>query len=340
MITNKWLVKIIRAVLIGSVNSFVFCPSCASNPNQDIIKVLLYYIITFFVIYELIDIAVKYFNKKYNWIKQPKRLIAANALFILLLFLPINYIAVELNFGNFPELYSKAQIYFLKLNNLFIALLIMLYLNNKHFYNFWEKSVIKRQEISKLQIKYELSALKNQINPHFLFNNFNTLTHLVSEQHPEAESYVLQLANMYRYLLDEKKEDIVAIEKEFKMMQSFIYLLKIKYDNSIDFDYKESSFTNYKIAPFTLQLLIENAVKHNVINEENKLIIQLFTEKDFLVIRNNNLDTPSNIYSSGIGLTNIKNRYKLLSKKDIIIKETSKTFSVKIPKIINENSYS
>lgn len=340
MLKNKWFIKTIRALLIGSISSFVFCPTCFSDPQEENVRVLLYYCITFFVIYELIEFGVRKFNKSYNWIAQPYKMVAANTALIVLVFLPLNYIAVELNFGSFPERYSRSQIYFLKLNNLFTALLILLYINSKYFFSSWEKSVIKTQEISKQQVKQELLALKNQINPHFLFNNLNTLTHLVSEQKPEAEAYILELSNIYRYLLDEKKADLVAIEKELSMLHSLLYLLKIKHGENIQFTYHETDFKNFKIATFTLQLLLENAVKHNVITREDKLYIEMYMEESYMVIKNNVLKKPNNVYSSGIGLDNIISRYKLLSKNNVLIEESEAHFIVKIPVITHESTYS
>ncbi|HPF12280.1 MAG TPA: histidine kinase [Flavobacteriaceae bacterium] len=323
--------KITRAVLIGGISSFVFCPTCFSDPEEENARVLLYYSLTFFLIYELVDMGVKYFNKKYDWITQPRKMILANVLLIVLAFLPLNYLGVELTFGPYPESYTPTQIYFLKLNNLFTALLVLLYINSKYFFSSWEKSVVQTQEMSKQQVKQELLALKNQINPHFLFNNLNTLTQLVSENNPAAEAYIFQLSNIYRYLLDEKKADIVAIEKEFKMFHSITYLLKIKYGENLQFVYNEADFNNFKIATFTLQLLIENAVKHNVITADAPLFIHLYLEDSYLVIKNNVLKKPNYVYSSGIGLDNIISRYKLLSKRNVLVEESEAFFIVKIP---------
>ncbi|MEZ4816391.1 MAG: histidine kinase [Flavobacteriaceae bacterium] len=339
MLKNKWFKKIIRAILIGGFSSFIFCPYCFSDPQEENARVLLYYILTFFVVYELAEMSAKYFNKKYNWITQLYKILWANAVFIVLVFIPLNYIAIEIIFGLYPEQYSEAQIYFLNLNNLFTIIIVLLYINSTYFFSSWEKSLIKNQEISKQRIKQELLALKNQINPHFLFNNLNTLSHLVSEKSQEAEAYIIQFSTIYRYLLEEKKADLVAIEKEFKMIHSFMYLLKIKHGDAVEFIYKTEDFKNFKIATFTLQLLIENAVKHNIISPENKLFISIFVEHPYLIVKNNVLQKANYIYSSGIGLDNIINRYKILSQKEVIIEETDKEFVVKIPIIDYEHTY-
>jgi len=149
----------------------------------------------------------------------------------------------------------------------------------------------------------------------------------------KAEEYIYKLARIYRYLLDEKQYDIVPIEKELVMIESLIYLLKIKHNNNVIFTFDRKEFTKFNIAPFTLQLLIENAVKHNIITKKNKLIIEVFIKGDYVIVKNNVLNYPENVYSSGIGLSNIIKRYKLLTNKDVIIEESEQLFIVKIPNI-------
>lgn len=331
MFKNKWVIKIIRAIIIGSIIAYIFCPTCFTNPEENNFKVLAYYIISFFITYEIISFGVTIISKKFNWISQPVKMILANSTLILFIFLPINYLGVELNFGSYPERYSRLGIYYLKLNNMYTSIFIILYINSNNFLFSWKKAVLKSQELSKQQIKFELLALKNQINPHFLFNNLNTLSHLVSEDNSKAEEYIFEFSNIYRYLLDEKKKDMVIIEKEFNMLNSFIYLLDVKYGNNINFTFDKTEFKNFKIATFTLQLLIENAVKHNIITDDSKLYIDIFVENNYLIVKNNVLEKPKYIYSSGIGLNNIINRYKLLTDKSVIIEESELIFIVKIP---------
>jgi len=329
---KKIAIKIVRAVLIGGISSYAFCPNCfLESSNENLFRVFLYYILTFFIIYELVLFKVKIISKKLNWIKDYKKIIFINALFIIVIFLPLNYIAINLIFGIYPERYSGFTLYFLNLNNFFTTIIVLLYINSKNFFFFWKETYTKTQELAKHKIKSELLALKNQINPHFLFNNLNTLTHLISKKNNQAEEYIFQLSKIYRYLLDEKNSDIVSINKEVKMLNSFIYLLHVKYEKNIQFLINKEKFNVYKIATFTLQMLVENAVKHNVISNINKLIITIEINKDYLIIKNNVLDKPNILYSSGIGLENIINRYKLLTNYDVLIIESDKEFIVKIP---------
>jgi len=329
---KKLGIKIIRAVIIGGISSYIYCPNCFfSTSDENILKVFLYYILAFFFIYELVLYKVKLISKKLNWIKDYKKIIFINVLFFIIIFLPLNYIVVEIIFGSYPERYSTYTRYALNLNNFFTTIIILLYINSRNFFIYWKETYTKTQELSKHKIKNELLALKNQINPHFLFNNLNTLTHLISEKSNQAEEYIYQLSKIYRYLLDEKNADIVEIAKEVEMLKSYIYILHVKYEDNIKFTIDKKEFKYNKIATFTLQMLIENAVKHNIISNEHKLKIAIYIENEYLVVSNNVLDKPTILYSSGIGLENIINRYKLLSNYDVLIEESASKFEVKIP---------
>lgn len=329
---QKWFIKIIRAALYGSVSSYLFCPSCyTSTSSENILKVLLYYFLVFLITYEIINFGVKLINKKYNWINNTKQIIIANTLLILLIFLPLNYIGVELNFGAYPENFSQEEIYFLKLVNFFTALLILFYLNSSNFLYSWKKSVIEKQELGRQQIKYELLALKNQINPHFLFNNLNTLSHLINKNKEIAEEYIYQFSKIYRYLLEQKNSNLVSIEDEIKMIESLVYLLQVKHEKNIKIIFAKTKFKNFKIAPFTLQMLLENVVKHNVINDDHQLTIVISKDEKHVFVKNNLTEKPNAIFSAGIGLENIINRYRLLTDEPVIIIENKTEFIVKIP---------
>lgn len=323
--------RILIAVLIGTFNAFLFCPTCFWNPTEPNINVLIYYFLSFLITFEILRFGVRIIDHKYNWIVEPKKIIIANLLLLILIYLPINFIALELNFRPHPERFDNWHIYALNRHNFVTAIIILFYLNSVNFFTAWKKSNQKEQELLKHQSKHELKALKNQINPHFLFNNFNTLSHLVEEKSPLAEKYIYQLSTIYRYLLDQNNKDLVLISKEYVMLKALIYILEVKHGNSLNFNINDTNFDHYKIATFTLQMLVENAVKHNVIDGGNKLVINISLETKHLIVKNNVTKRPNIVYSSGMGLNNIASRYKLLSEEEIDIEENEDYFIVKIP---------
>jgi hypothetical protein len=189
-----------------------------------------------------------------------------------------------------------------------------------------------QQEKEQLLSKYEV--LKSQINPHFLFNSLNTLAALIGSDAQKAITFTTRFARMYRYLLEFGAYQFIALEKEIELIDTYIYLQKIRFGENISIHYQIENY-NYTILPFALQLLVENAIKHNVVSEETPLIIEIFSEYDFLLIKNQKITRPSVEGNTGIGLKNLDQRYQILIGKSIEIKNDNKVFIVKIPLIPN-----
>ena len=183
-------------------------------------------------------------------------------------------------------------------------------------------------------IKSQFETLKNQVNPHFLFNSLNVLSSLIHIDRKAASRFVRQMSKVYRYVLDYKDKETVTLEVEMEFLDSYFFLLNTRFGDNLkvvkDISIKQ---VNKRIAPMSLQMLIENAIKHNIVSKNRPLSIELFIEDDWLVIRNN-LQLKSSVeLSSGIGLQNIKKRYEFLTSLKVIIEESADYFTVKIPLI-------
>jgi len=189
-------------------------------------------------------------------------------------------------------------------------------------------------EIEKLrqaQLEADLSSLKEQLSPHFLFNTLNTLSSLTQEK--SVKDYVSELANVYRYMLAYNKLNKATLQQEFEFMQSYLYILKTRLGNAICIDIQVDDLVmQRRIPPLTLQLLIENAIKHNVASINKPLQITIRNEAlDLLVVCNNFQPKNSTQYSAGIGLSNLMQRYQLLFGKEMAIEKTAELFCVKLP---------
>ena len=201
-----------------------------------------------------------------------------------------------------------------------------------------KKSIILT-ELSKTKnenLETQLQLLKQQISPHFLFNSLNTLRCIATDNN--TKSYITQLSNVYRYLLTNNKykdEDLVFLKDELEFTNSYLYILKERFEDALDININISDETLYtQIPPLALQVLIENATKHNVISMDSPLCINIYNEGDDKLVVSNNLQAKlSSEDSLGIGLDNIKKRYQLLSDKEIEIIKTEKDFTVKLPLI-------
>ncbi len=194
----------------------------------------------------------------------------------------------------------------------------------------WERS-----EKEKIQSQFE--TLKSQVNPHFLFNSFNTLISVIEQDQQMAVEYVEHLSDLYRKIVTYRDKDVITLKEEIEIITDYFFIQKKRYGSNLQFKNNVSDEEQmlYMIAPLTLQLLTENAVKHNAISSETPLIIELSIQEKLLIVRNNLNPKVSAEKGAGIGLENIVKRYKLLTKEEAVIKKTSYSFIVHIPLLAN-----
>lgn len=204
----------------------------------------------------------------------------------------------------------------------------ILFLNQEREYS---QSRVEQLNIAKAQA--ELEALKNQIDPHFIFNSLNTLSFLITRDPQSARLYNDTLAKVYRYILSNKEKDLVLLKEEIEFISNYFYLLKIRFADAISMviEITDLSSEDFLIPPISLQALVENAIKHNEFSDRSPLTINISISSNYTVVRNiintRNYAAPA----SGIGLGNLDNRYKLITKRNIIIENNFKTFTVKLP---------
>jgi len=188
-----------------------------------------------------------------------------------------------------------------------------------------------RMQKELLLSKYE--SLKNQLNPHFLFNSYSVLTTLIHQNPDLAVDFLNQLSNMYRYILDNNSNQMVSLEQEFKFLESYLFLLKTRHENSIHINMNIGlELKNFFVPTLAVQMLIENAIKHNAFSVEHPLEINIFSEgQDFLVISNIIRKTGNRVYSTKIGLENICKRYNMHSERQVVVNQENNKFVVKLP---------
>jgi sensor histidine kinase YesM len=192
----------------------------------------------------------------------------------------------------------------------------------------------KTQELEKQQLVNEISLLKTQVNPHFLFNSLSILSSLVRVDPDLSEQFIEQLSRSYRYILEQKDQSLVTLRTELGFIESYAFLLKIRFENKFDLkiDLPEDVLDKSKIAPLTLQLLVENAVKHNRMSVSEPLIVNITLEDNNILVVKNKLQPRSTpTVSTGVGLQNIINRYALLTNKRVWAGEADDQFVIKIP---------
>lgn len=204
----------------------------------------------------------------------------------------------------------------------------IVYLNNER-----ESDIVKIERSEKLKIQAQLDALKNQIDPHFIFNSLNTLSYLISQNPENAKLFNDTLAKVYRYILLNKEKDLVLLKEEIEFASNYFYLLRIRYQKGLNMKIEIDDIVseNYLVPPLSLQMLIENSIKHNHFSEKAPLTIEINIYKDLVITSNNRNNKQFEIQSSKIGLMNLNERYKLTTGNSIEIIQDIHFFRVKLP---------
>ncbi|MCM4151482.1 hypothetical protein DHD05_07765 [Arenibacter sp. N53] len=193
------------------------------------------------------------------------------------------------------------------------------------------ESILENEHLKQQNLQNELSALKNQINPHFLFNSLNTLNSLIRDN-KEATMFVKKLSFMYRYILQSGDRDLVPLKDELKFLESYTYLIKTRYRNRFQIDIAiDESYLDRKIPPLALQLLVENAVKHNEISETHPLKVLIYSQGQCIYVENKVRARTTLAEGTGTGLLNLYKRYYMIRKQQIIVDKQNDIFRVKLP---------
>ena len=217
---------------------------------------------------------------------------------------------------------------------LFSTLTVVAIYESIYFMHELRESITEKEMLKRESLQAQLNALKTQVNPHFLFNNLNTVASVIPENPKLAVDFVQQLSKVYRHILEVKDEKAIPLKDELDVLKAYAFLLKTRFgDNlSINIDVGPEKMKK-QIVPLSLQLLMENAIKHNIVSSDKPLKIDVFAVNGTLMVSNNLQKKNQVLESTGIGLDNIRNRYKLLSDKVVEVTEHNNNFTVSIPLI-------
>jgi sensor histidine kinase YesM len=197
-----------------------------------------------------------------------------------------------------------------------------------------KETLLKQEVLQRENIQFQFEALKNQINPHFLFNNFSTLVNLIPENTSLAEKYVYELSDVYRYILTSSQNELQKLQDEINFINSYMFLVSMRFDDNVNLDIQiDPNYMNWYLPLLSVQLLVENATKHNIISSKKQLYINIFTEEDMLIVKNNLQMKSVPEESTGLGLKNLEKRYKLLTNKPLEVIKTQDEYIVKLPLI-------
>lgn len=203
-----------------------------------------------------------------------------------------------------------------------------------YFFSLWKNSLIKNEQLEKENMTARYEALKNQINPHFLFNSLNTVSALIHEDPNKAEDFIDEFSKIYRFLLEHQSKNLHLLRDELTFVRSFLSLQHIRFNNSLKSTIvvKEDKL-DFLIPTLSLQLLVENAIKHNQVTEERPLSISITEENGAIIVRNTLQLRTESLNCTGIGLNNLNARYEMLANLKPVFFKTENEYVAKLPLI-------
>ena len=195
----------------------------------------------------------------------------------------------------------------------------------------WQTSLRREQKLKEENLIFQNETLKSQVNPHFLFNSLNTISSLISTRPDDAERFINNLSTVYRYILENGQKDIVSLQSELEFLEEYFSLHKIRDEEKILLSIDISDPARFKLLPVSLQILLENAIKHNISTREHPLRISIYIEDQYIVVKNNLQRKATQLKSTKTGLNNLAQRVMLTLKSELIVEETIDHFTVKLP---------
>ncbi len=319
------LISLPRTLTLFDVNQKLF-DSFSEVSVQDIIIRFLFLFVMSLVSLEL-NSNWKYIYAQYSVFSRTCITIMLNTVF----FLGIVQLFVSLYPLVTGQELSDSEIgftYFVYFVVLVITIFITRILKYQMIHN---EDLLENEKLKQQNLQKELTALKNQINPHFLFNSLNSLNSIVRDN-KDATTFIKELSFMYRYILQSGERDLVSLQEELKFLDSYVHLVKTRYRNRFEMNVSiDEKYLLREVPPLALQLLVENAVKHNEISEKNPLQINVYSKNEFIYVENKIRERTSFVDSTGNGLMNLDKRYFLLKKQHISIRKKENIFSVKLP---------
>lgn len=220
-----------------------------------------------------------------------------------------------------------------------ISFIVLLCFYIFYIYKEYSESKVREQKIIAGTANARFESLKNQIDPHFLFNSLNVLSSLIEENPENAQRFTTSLSKIYRYVLEQKDKELVSVTEELVFAETYMNLLKMRFENSISFELPENhDHPEAKVVPLSLQLLLENCIKHNIVSEQKPLHVKIFIKDDYLIVQNDLQKKEVLKDRRGVGLQNIVSRYAILTKRKVLIEENLTAFAVYLPVLTKQVS--
>ena len=337
MKNKKNTIIIIVAIFFSIIFSLIFKWIQTGNPFRA--ETIMYGAIVFLnalLLGSIASVTLKRFSEK-STTQTNKQIIPAFLIFVIIaLIISLSvvsagvysfYLIKGLDTSNFINHLFKVE-----LNSAIKQFSIWILLGSAFFfYTIWRKAIEREQILQKENLKYKYQNLKSQVNPHFLFNSLNTLSELVYLDAEKSDKYIQKLSTIYRYILENEETDLIPLKQEIEFVKQFFELQSERDNGKISLEIDVNDDENYKVTPVSLQLLVENALKHNARSQKHPLKIKISIEDNFVVVSNSVLRKSTIESSTKTGLSNLKERVRVTMDEELIVIKENNQFIVKMP---------
>jgi two-component system LytT family sensor kinase len=327
---RELIIRFVGITVISMISIFV--DTAYAHPEAGLLKGFILSFIRTALIWNGSMLIIQYAIGRYSMFKEGFKLITfqviALTVFVILvefgeIYTVENYLKIKLSSSEKSTLY---------IGSLLITFMISAIYASTSFFIQWKENLLRTQALEKANLEARYDTLRNQVNPHFLFNSLNTLLMLVNDN-PVASRYVESISEIMRYMVQSRDKDAVLLRDELKIARYYIFIQQSRFGDKlkVEFDVSES-FYHYAIPPLALQMLLENAIKHNVVSKEDPLMVKVYIQDNLSIVIENTIKAKLDKEpSTGVGLENIRNRYLHLTGKNISVKQENGKFSVMLP---------
>lgn len=329
---DRWLM-IIGIPILGLVTDFLFNNSFMRYPLPE--ALVNWGISVFFSLINWIIIRqiLIFFRQKFPEIKQGIKRVLGVLLVCFVSVIIVNQIGnaiLAMAFGS--QFHPIPNIRLLLPIFLIVIMMVAIY-EAIYFYIKLQQSIRDEEQAKQAVVQAQLDALRNQSQPHFLFNSFNTLRDIIDqESKEEAKKFVDKLSNVYRFILESGSDNLTTLEKEIEFSKAYIYIQQERFGDNLKVEWNMGEgFEQRLVGPMSLQLLLENAIKHNVISNAKPLLIKVIANDEMLTVENRIAPKSTKLPSTKLGLKNIEKRYRLLSDKTVQVVQNNGLFKVSVP---------
>ena len=340
-IQNGYPVKYMRKQIIESILIFLFgglfmgylmCSTCFEQ-IETAISTISYSGLIWLFLWKGNELLVIQTDKRLPWLEAPqKRFFISFGLMLVYTILAssiISYVFYIMIFKQDFNAQVTENIIQTVVSSIIFTSFIMLIFISISFFKSWRQAAINEEKFRKEHISSQYEALKNQVNPHFLFNSLNALSSLVYENQDKAVEFINRLSDVYRYVLDTRDKEVVRLSDEMEFVSAFLQLQYARHESNLNVSIDIQSMAGY-VLPLSIQMLVENAIKHNIVSDEEPLHIDIVRQGESIVV-SNRLQPKLKVNSSNQGLANIKSRYAMVSDQHVMIEDTGGVFKVVLP---------